>query len=957
MTDNSELPQSEPAEDLESPSVGLDQKDRLLMEETLSVLQEVSESPDQPTHYMHLVMDLLHKELGITREELEDPDLQESIQEQFEQMSVEARELARSYELDALVAETTLENLDNFKKNLEAKVEAKRLEKFRRKLEKIVGVDFQEMTLLGEDQYQLRFQQNGIDVALIIAKKVHPDYGTSYAPESLKCDQNNIRLPKSFFRRGLGVVSQLTKDYSTFWDSDLSKHFEWSTSELHYDDGSFFILSDSEMEGVSHVIKTPETDEYHYFDASGLPLFEEILREDGQIRFEIFDAQGDRVQMYSEWLEAEGFTNTRDTRERYAADYLAPRLQDDAILDRFFAKKMRYTSDVVDAKGHISMVPDPSALGLGRVYARNEKWQTWEETLEREADGAYLGDCDDYAFLAQKINTLNGKTNAHVLAIPMHATAISLAKNEDGTFTAEDIGTFQLLSVTAPTAEAAMQQLLDRYQGTGLGFWQGQSLTLNPSRIDVLGTKFDRERGTFEGQLYQVSVEELIDPEKMETIKAIEDRIFQRDYEGALEQIDSLPIERKNNALIHHLTVVCYFSLGRKDEALKTVRSYVEERGSKRQEDYEIFLGLTDLQDKQWNISKKAIAIVEEMARNLDVISFSNSLRQILFYGSPISSGMFKLALKIKPKIVEEDRVEFLSKLVAQMSSEHGEAGLSVVRELLDSINSSYEIHPFVATQILEGVRLLPIQERLDYAAKFLDNNPSDPVFNRLFFDNLIEGKKHDLAIYLLETGQFDEIVDPDARTLLIAQQHAGVGRYAQAIEVLGANLPSESFGLDLQRMRDQFEIYHLLRDCFLKDNPQEAVPFFDQQVDADNASFNYMPIPIMRELVHFKYLKKPITHERVHEDYEALKARLDNRMHRFAYLYQIISELRHDRRVPISPKVRDYLKQELTIINEEMLAKHPRSWGSNVTWSESDERRLVAGTPRNRVEKLIDSL
>lgn len=57
-----------------------------------------------------------------------------------------------------------------------------------------------------------------------------------------------------------------------------------------------------------------------------------------------------------------------------------------------------------------------------------DHWQTAQETLRRGS-----GDCEDFAFLAQTILTLQGKT-AHVVSPPGHAVCVAVERRPDGKY-------------------------------------------------------------------------------------------------------------------------------------------------------------------------------------------------------------------------------------------------------------------------------------------------------------------------------------------------------------------------------------------------------------------------------------------------------------------------------------------------------------------------------------------
>lgn len=59
---------------------------------------------------------------------------------------------------------------------------------------------------------------------------------------------------------------------------------------------------------------------------------------------------------------------------------------------------------------------------------RKDHWQMAQETLQRGS-----GDCEDFAFLAQTILTLQGKT-AHVVPPPGHAVCVAVERRPDGKY-------------------------------------------------------------------------------------------------------------------------------------------------------------------------------------------------------------------------------------------------------------------------------------------------------------------------------------------------------------------------------------------------------------------------------------------------------------------------------------------------------------------------------------------
>lgn len=67
--------------------------------------------------------------------------------------------------------------------------------------------------------------------------------------------------------------------------------------------------------------------------------------------------------------------------------------------------------------------------------------QTWDQTVERTANGRMLGDCEDYALLMQRILEEQGK-KSYAVTIPGHAEAIVITQDSKGKFHAASYGTF-----------------------------------------------------------------------------------------------------------------------------------------------------------------------------------------------------------------------------------------------------------------------------------------------------------------------------------------------------------------------------------------------------------------------------------------------------------------------------------------------------------------------------------
>jgi len=105
---------------------------------------------------------------------------------------------------------------------------------------------------------------------------------------------------------------------------------------------------------------------------------------------------------------------------------------------------------------------------------KGEYWQTAEETISRvNESGQALGDCDDFAFLAQGILARQG-IKAHVVHIEgkkvAHALTAWIRKRPDGKYDAYSICTFGYDKKAGyKTPEAAMNAIYRKYRKTGLG--------------------------------------------------------------------------------------------------------------------------------------------------------------------------------------------------------------------------------------------------------------------------------------------------------------------------------------------------------------------------------------------------------------------------------------------------------------------------------------------------------
>jgi hypothetical protein len=159
----------------------------------------------------------------------------------------------------------------------------------------------------------------------------------------------------------------------------------------------------------------------YYSGENGRPLFEQTVNKPSIIRLIL--PNGERLGSYT--LERE--KNPALTEEDYIAK-LATYLTTPESWFIFANKYMKYTKD-----------------GFSGGIA--DHWQRPEETLSRVNErGQCLGDCDDYAFLAQAILARQG-VKAKILYFSdiygagAHATCVWIEKSPDGTYSAYSIGT------------------------------------------------------------------------------------------------------------------------------------------------------------------------------------------------------------------------------------------------------------------------------------------------------------------------------------------------------------------------------------------------------------------------------------------------------------------------------------------------------------------------------------
>lgn len=83
-----------------------------------------------------------------------------------------------------------------------------------------------------------------------------------------------------------------------------------------------------------------------------------------------------------------------------------------------------------------------------------DAWQRPDKTVSRLENGQMLGDCEDYAFVLQKILESQGK-KAYVVSLPGHAECVTVTRGPDGKYHATSYGTFGVDTDGNPIGEKA----------------------------------------------------------------------------------------------------------------------------------------------------------------------------------------------------------------------------------------------------------------------------------------------------------------------------------------------------------------------------------------------------------------------------------------------------------------------------------------------------------------------
>ena len=167
--------------------------------------------------------------------------------------------------------------------------------------------------------------------------------------------------------------------------------------------------------------------------------------------------------------------------------------------------------------------PDPDhPLMRGTKREHGEYWQTAKETVARvNESGQALGDCDDFAFLAQAVLSKQG-IKARVIEIPNHAICVWIKRRPDGNYDAYSICTFgydkngnvyddnsylaePAKDVGYKTPQAALNSLFVKYRQRGLGVDKGIHYKVDDGKVNALSIP---QRG--EDERTEISVNDLV---------------------------------------------------------------------------------------------------------------------------------------------------------------------------------------------------------------------------------------------------------------------------------------------------------------------------------------------------------------------------------------------------------------------------------------------------------------
>jgi len=182
--------------------------------------------------------------------------------------------------------------------------------------------------------------------------------------------------------------------------------------------------------GELHSIRTPEYTDifngseqaviraYERKDAAGNTYFEKVM---------LNDTGGDFGN-----IELERQRNPEMTDDEYL-DMLARNLDSPEKFQVFFENLVTYLHDDPAKRDATYQTPN---IGEGADY-----WQLPTETINRIERGKMLGDCDDYAFLAQEI-LARQDVSAYVIFTPGHAVCVYVKQRPDGRYDAHSIGTY-----------------------------------------------------------------------------------------------------------------------------------------------------------------------------------------------------------------------------------------------------------------------------------------------------------------------------------------------------------------------------------------------------------------------------------------------------------------------------------------------------------------------------------
>lgn len=369
------------------------------------------------------------------------------------------------------------------------------------------------MENLGEDSFRVK---------LDIIEEEDPIYSDNDCKEDMTFEAGVMRQRRFF---GAGITTwetELLSDggirvkESFTYKRDATDGTGWKAGEnfmvsIKTYDQNQNLLSEVEYEKgrVKNEIQYEDgfsTEVLHYALDSQRPLY----RRNKKVRPSTFVFYGKNGEEFRDY-NTERKKDSSLTPDKYISK-LATLFDSPMAWDTFTTVFMQYIYDSTDSD-------KPFQRGTKKDHG--DYWQTPEETVVRvNENGQSLGDCDDFAFLAQAILLRQG-IRAQVIEVPGHAVCAWIEKRPDGRYDAYSICTFgydkngQVVdSDSLPagvedngfrTSQDALNSILVKYEKKGLGLEKGVHFRVEDGTIIVLSIP---EKG---GQEYtKVQIESLI---------------------------------------------------------------------------------------------------------------------------------------------------------------------------------------------------------------------------------------------------------------------------------------------------------------------------------------------------------------------------------------------------------------------------------------------------------------